>query len=104
MQNGATGTLTGGELTESKILSYLSGYNNANYGHGSNARFGYKCYVLTDEAMKEQSFVDELNILIEANDGGTITETPQTVWKKDTTGINNGYPIFTWQTVGANSQ
>ena len=54
--------------------------------------------------MKIQKFVEKLNNLIVADDEGVITETPQTVWKIDEYNINNGYPIFTWQTVGANSQ
>ena len=97
-RRGDFGTLPEGELTQSQIINYLSSYNNTNgYGHGTNAQIGYKCNVLTDNEMKTQSFVDNLNILVEADDEGTITETEQNVWKMDTEGINNGYPIFSWQ-------
>lgn len=98
---GDYGTLPEGELEESKIISYLSQYNNKNYGHLANTVVGYECNILTEEEMKSENFVNELNILIEAgvsgDNEGVITTKSQEVWKKDENNINDGYPIFNWQ-------
>ena len=98
---GDYGTLPEGELEESKIIFYLSQYNNKNYGHLANTVVGYECNILTEEEMKSENFVNELNILIEAgvsgDNEGVITTKSQEVWKKDENNINDGYPIFNWQ-------
>ena len=101
-RRGDFGVLPEGTLEESKIISYLSEYNNTKgYGHGTKCVIGYECNVLYDEEMKSQEFVSELNNLIEAGvsgeDEGVITSKSQDVWKKDENNINNGYPIFNWQ-------
>ena len=101
-RNGDNGTLTEEELAdEQKIITYISSPAKVSYGEGDTTQIGYKCDVLTDDEMKTQDFVHELNILIEApvsgKTQGVISETTQSVWKMDTEGINDGYPIFTWQ-------
>ena len=76
----------------------LSSYNaNDSYGRGSKQVYNYKCAFQSEDAFKTQDFIDELNNLITADAEGNITETEQNVWKMDTEGINNGYPIFVWQ-------
>lgn len=100
-RRGDWGNLPDGELTKSQILNNLSSYNNNEYGWKENAKMGDYCNVVTDEYMKSQAFVDELNTLIEASieDGhvGEISTTQQNVWKRDVNNINQGYPIFVWQ-------
>ena len=100
-RRGDWGNLPDGELTQSQILNNLSSYNADNYCWKENAKMGDYCNVVTDEYMKSQAFVDELNTLIEASieDGhvGEISTTQQNVWKRDLNNINQGYPIFVWQ-------
>ncbi len=100
-RRGDWDNLPDGELTKSQILSNLSSYNADTYGWKENAKMGDYCNVVTDEYMKSQAFIDELNTLIEASieDGhvGEISITRQNVWKKDVNNINQGYPIFVWQ-------
>lgn len=100
-RRGDWGTLPDGELTKNQILNNLSSYSNSNYNWKENAKMGDYCNVVSDEYMKSQAFVDELNTLIEASieDGhvGEISTTQQNVWKRDVNNINQGYPIFVWQ-------
>lgn len=87
--------------TQSEILNLLSPYNNRNYVWKEKAKIGDYCDIFSDEYMKSQAFVDELNTLIEASieDGhvGEISNSQQNVWKRDVNNINQGYPIFIWQ-------
>ena len=100
-RRGDVGELPEGTLELSNIRKYLvNNFAPWQGGHGDYAQVGVECDIFTDEEMKTQSFVDELNILKTADAEGVITESAQSVWKMDTEGINGGYPIFTWQTKG----
>ena len=72
-------------LTNGEILSIMGGSN------------GEACEVLFDDEFKEEGMITKLNNLMSIDEEGTVIETPQNVWKIDTEGINDGYPIFTWQ-------
>ena len=79
-------------------ISFKGKINNCYFLTGNGTATGDAIEVSSQDLKNLATTLDKSFTIAEENNEVTLSDTEvQGVWKNDTNGINEGYPVFTWQ-------